>query len=246
MAAIEIKDLFKQYPKALVPAVDHISFSIADGIIAGLLGPNGAGKSTTLNIIGGLIHPSSGSVKVLGKRMPHAKDEVQSHIGFVPQTIALFGELSAWDNFYYIGQLYNLTKSEIKKRATQYLDALGLIEHADKRIIQYSGGMQRRANLIASLLHQPSILILDEPTAGVDIHSRAMLIDFIKQYNAQGHTVVYTSHNLDEAKKICEQIVIIDHGKVVVEGATQALIADTEKTDLEGVFLHYTGYRIRD
>jgi ABC-2 type transport system ATP-binding protein len=245
--AIEINELHKQYPGSWSPALDGLSLGVKENSITGLLGPNGAGKTTTINIICGLAQPDMGQAKVFGVDCISHTNAVRSQIGVVPQQIALFPNLTAWENFLYIGQLYGIDRSYIKDRAGQLLQRLGLEKHAEKRIQSFSGGMKRRANIIASLLHYPQILILDEPTAGVDVQSRAMILDFIQEYKQEGKTVLYTSHLLDEAEKICDDVVIIDEGKFIIEGTPQSLIHNTHDcTDLEDVFLHYTGHSVRD
>lgn len=245
--AIEIYELYKQYPGSWSPALDGLSLQVKENSITGLLGPNGAGKSTTINIICGLVQPDSGYAKVFSVDCVQHINAVRSQVGVVPQQIALFPNLTAWENFHYIGQLYGINRSHIKNRAGRLLERLGLDNHADKRVQRFSGGMKRRANIIASLLHYPQILILDEPTAGVDVQSRAMIMDFIKEYKEEGKTILYTSHLLDEAEKICDDVVIVDEGRFIIEGAPHALIHSTNDCNsLEDVFLHYTGHSVRD
>lgn len=245
--AIEIKELRKQYKGAWTPALDGLTVQVPLNKIVGLLGPNGAGKTTTINILCGLVHPDSGEARVFGVDAIAHTMAVRSQIGVVPQHIALFPNLTAWENFYYIGRLYDIEDKFIKKRGGELLERLGLDKHADKRINRYSGGMKRRANIIASLLHHPEILILDEPTAGVDVQSRAMILDFLKEYQQLGKTILYTSHLLDEAEKVCDEVAIIDEGKFVINGSPKDLIANTEGCKrLEDVFLHYTGHSVRD
>lgn len=247
MSAIEIIQLNKHYPDALTPAVDDLSLEVGFGKIVGLLGPNGAGKTTTINIICGLVIPDSGLATVFGVDCTKDTVSIRSQIGVVPQQIALFPNLTAIENFRYIGRLYNIEDKYINERSEELLDRLGLSKHADKRIYKYSGGMKRRANIIASMLHYPEILILDEPTAGVDVQSRAMILDFIKEYQERGKTILYTSHLLDEAEKVCDEVVIIDEGKFIISGTPNELIATTpDCRHLEDVFLHYTGHTVRD
>jgi len=168
-------------------------------------------------------------------------------MGMVPQQIALFENLTANENYRYIGRLYGLKDAVIDTRTKHLLSRLGLDKHAGKRIKDYSGGMKRRANIIASLLHEPNLLLLDEPTAGVDVQSRAMILDFLKEYRAQNKTILYTSHLMDEAEQICDEVVIIDDGKFIIAGAPKDLVANTENCKkLEDVFLHYTGRSVRD
>ncbi|MCD6062762.1 MAG: transporter ATP-binding protein [Flavipsychrobacter sp.] len=213
----------------------------------GLLGPNGAGKTTTINILCGLVLPDGGKAKVHGKDCVKDVLEIRRMTGVAPQQIALFSNLTAWENFRYIGRLYGLKESLITEHAGKLLERLGLEKHADKRVNRYSGGMKRRANIIASLLHQPELLILDEPTAGVDVQSRALILDFLQEYNSKGNTILYTSHLMEEAEQICDDVVIIDEGKYITSGAPKTLIAGTPDCKrLEDVFLHYTGHSVRD
>lgn len=245
--AIEIKDLKKQYKGSFVPALDGLSFSVKENQIIGLLGPNGAGKSTTMNILCGLVSPDTGMATIFGKDCFKHTEQIRAEIGIVPQQIALFPNLTAWENFKYIGRLYGIDDAIIRDRAFALLERLDLDKHADKRIKRYSGGMKRRANVIASLLHQPKLVILDEPTAGVDVQSRAMILQFLKEYQEHGNTILYTSHHLEEAEKICEEVVIIDEGKFIISGTPKNLIANTPDCKrLEDVFLHYTGHSVRD
>lgn len=245
--AIEIDNLYKQYKNAWSPALDGFSFFVKETMIIGLLGPNGAGKTTSINILCGLVTPDSGAAKIFGKDCVKEKLAIRQTMGVVPQQIALFGNLTAIENLNYIGRLYGLKEETIKQRSQYLLERLGLEKHSNKKINQYSGGMKRRANIIASLLHEPQLLILDEPTAGVDVQSRTMILDFLKEYNKTGKTILYTSHLLEEAEKICDEVVIIDEGKFVVNGTPKELIDKTTSCrNLEDVFLHYTGHSVRD
>lgn len=245
--AIQIIDLKKQYPQAIEPALDGLNLRVEENTIAGLLGPNGAGKTTTINILCGLVKPDSGSAYIMGMSSTKKVQSLRAKIGLVPQQIALFPNMSAIENFTFIGRLYGLKDNYIKKRSSELLERLGLEKHGDKRVSRYSGGMKRRANIIASLLHNPQILILDEPTAGVDVQSRAMILEFLKEYHATGKTILYTSHLLEEAEKVCTEVVIIDSGQLVTSGTPTSLISNTPHcNNLEDVFLHYTGHLVRD
>lgn len=249
-AAIEIRELRKEYKGAWAPALDGLSLKVRPNQVMGLLGPNGAGKTTCINILCGLVQPDSGKAMVFGKDCAREIEQIRRMTGVVPQQIALFDNMSAWENYYYIGRLYGMSLKDIRDIAGDLLERLGLKAHADKRINRYSGGMKRRANIIASLLHRPELVILDEPTAGVDVQSRAMIHDFLLEYHALGKTILYTSHHLDEAEQLCDEVVILDEGKFVVSGSPKALIEQTAReTDcrkLEDVFLHYTGHSVRD
>jgi ABC-2 type transport system ATP-binding protein len=245
--AIEIQQLRKQYKGAWSPSLDGLTLNVQQGTITGLLGPNGAGKTTTINIICGLVMPDAGTATVFGKDCTRDTNSIRAMLGVVPQQIALFTQLTAWENFRYIGRLYGLDEHAITAKAGKLLERLGLDKHANKRIGRYSGGMKRRANIIASLLHEPPLLLLDEPTAGVDVQSRALILDFLQEYNKQGNTILYTSHLMEEAERICDEVFIIDEGKNVVGGSPAQLIKDTENSHrLEDVFLHYTGHSVRD
>lgn len=245
--AIELRNLRKCYKGAWQPALDGLSLQVEKNQIMGLLGPNGAGKSTCINILCGLVVADSGTAKVMGLDCAKDIQNIRHQIGVVPQQIALFGNLTAWENFHYIGRLYGLSEKQIKDRAGYLLEQIGLEKHADKRIGRYSGGMKRRANIIASLLHQPSLVILDEPTAGVDVQSRSLIHKFLVSYHKEGNTILYTSHHLDEAEELCDEVVIVDEGKFILSGTPKDLIASTDGcSKLEDVFLKYTGHSVRD
>lgn len=244
--SIEIKDLYKQYSGVGNIALQGLSLSFPKGIIAGLLGPNGAGKTTTISIMCGLVVPDSGIVKVLGHDCQKEMALIKKKIGIIPQQIALYPQLSALENLTYIGRLYDVPEKELQIKIKDLLEQFGLWEHRKKKIIQYSGGMKRRANIIAGLLHDPEILILDEPTAGVDVQSRAMILDFLKAYHKIGKTIIYTSHHLEEAEQICDQIAIIDDGKLIAKASPAELIKNAAGCrNLEEVFLFYTGRSVR-
>ncbi len=245
--AIEIKDIHKNYKGAWTPALNGFSFYVEKNRIVGLLGPNGAGKTTCFNILCGIVKADSGIAQIAGKDCAKDLTAIGSVMGMVPQQIALFGNLTANENFDYIGRLYGLDRNTIASRKQHLLERLGLDKHAGKRVNAYSGGMKRRANIIASLLHDPDLLLLDEPTAGVDVQSRAMILDFLKEYRNRGKTILYTSHLMDEAEQICDEVVIIDAGKYVTRGTPKDLISKTTGCQrLEDVFLHYTGHSVRD
>lgn len=245
--AIEVVNLRKKYRGSLEPALSGLSFRALRGSITGLLGPNGAGKTSSINVLCGLIKADSGLAKIFGHDCDADQVLVRKRIGVVPQQIALFGTLTGRENFSYTGRLYGLGHTEIAQRSNHLLEALGLSQHADKRVSRYSGGMKRRANILASLLHQPELLILDEPTAGVDVQSRALILTFLKEYAASGKTILYTSHLLEEAEQLCDTVIIVDEGKKIIEGTPARLVADTpDSKRLEDVFLHYTGHSVRD
>jgi ABC-2 type transport system ATP-binding protein len=248
MTSILVQDLHKTYKGALEPSLKGLSFSFPKGAIVGLLGPNGAGKTTTISILCGLIKADAGQVKIFDQSQDAANREtIKQLIGIVPQQIALFPQLTAIENLVYFGNLYGLKGKLLRNRIDEYLQVFGLEKSGHKELHRFSGGMKRRTNIIAAILHQTQLLILDEPTAGVDVQSRSMILQFLREYNRQGVSIVYTSHLLEEAQTICQEVVIVDEGKAVLQGATDELITrHPECRNLEEVFLHYTGHAVRD
>ncbi|HPI54666.1 MAG TPA: ABC transporter ATP-binding protein [Chitinophagaceae bacterium] len=243
---IQVVDLYKKYPHAEHASVDSLSFSFTAGKIIGLLGPNGAGKTTTISILSGLIRDYQGQIHVLGSDTRKQAEQIRQKIGVVPQQIALYPTLSCRENLYYFGRLYQIPQASLMSIVEEHLVYFGLADHADKQVKQFSGGMKRRANIIASLLNNPELLILDEPTAGVDVQSRSMILKFLKAYNEKGNSIIYTSHLLDEAEQLCDEVLIIDHGKKVIQGSPKELIALNDCTNLETLFLKLTGNSLRD
>jgi ABC-2 type transport system ATP-binding protein len=243
---IEIQSLTKQYANTSAPAVKGISLHIREREIFGLLGPNGAGKTTTISMLCGLVKPSGGSVSVKGKRLSDHFHELRSEIGIVPQDIALYPSLSARENLEFYGAMYGVEKSVLKARIARWLDKMELSDVADRRVENYSGGMKRRVNLIAGILHEPTVLFLDEPTVGVDVQSRSAIIEHLRELNANGMTVLYTSHHMDEAEKFCTEVAIMDHGQVLIQGSPEKLIEAHAAKDLEEVFLKLTDKALRN
>jgi ABC-2 type transport system ATP-binding protein len=244
---IEIKDLTKTFKNATEPAVNGISFAINRNEIFGLLGPNGAGKTTTISILCGLFPPTSGKVLVDGKDLHTELSSIKNMIGIVPQDIALYPTLSARENLEFYGSMYGLHGGELKDKIETWLKKLGLVDAAKRRVSTYSGGMKRRVNLIAGVLHEPKILFLDEPTVGVDVQSRNVIIEHLKEINAAGTTIIYTSHHMEEAQNFCTRVSIIDNGKILTEGTPSELIRDNAgSTNLENVFLNLTNRKLRD
>lgn len=244
---IQINDLAKQYKGAETYSLNHFSLDIHKGEIFGLLGPNGAGKSTLISILCGLIDPTSGSFTIDGLTYAKNAFAVKKIIGVVPQEYALYPTLTARENLMYFGSMYGLRGNELKDKVVESLDFLGLLKFADKRIDTFSGGMKRRINLIAGILHEPKILFLDEPTVGVDIQSKNAIIEYLQRLNDHGTTIIYTSHHLAEAENFCTDIAIVDRGRVFAKNTPQALILQCENAkDLEDVFIALTGKELRD
>ncbi len=246
-AIIEIDSLVKQFRNAGEASVKGISFSIERNEVFGLLGPNGAGKTTTISILCGLFPPTSGTVKIDGRYLHEDLAFIRQIIGVVPQDIALYPTLSAWENLDFYGHMYGLKGKELKARIASWLEKLGLTQAAGRPVSGYSGGMKRRVNLIAGILHQPRILFLDEPTVGVDVQSRNVIIEQLKELNRAGTTIIYTSHHMEEAENFCTHVSIIDHGRILTGGSPAELIASHPGcNNLETVFLHLTNRKLRD
>ncbi|NQT77310.1 MAG: ABC transporter ATP-binding protein [Bacteroidetes bacterium] len=245
--AIQIDHISKTYKGSTQAALDDISLEIPSRARFGLLGPNGAGKTTSINILCGLLNYNKGSISIKGMKLEKKYKKIRRMIGLVPQDIALYDTLTARENLRFIGEMYGLKGKELKNRIEEYLEMVGLAHTGHKQIRNYSGGMKKRINLVAGILHQPEILILDEPTAGVDVQSRNMILQFLHEMNEKGTTIIYTSHYLEEAEGLCSSIAIIDYGKVIIQGETKEIIGSKkEYTNLESVFLHLTGRKLRD
>lgn len=244
-AAIQVNHLTKIYKDTGSPAVNNISFSVPSGSIFGLLGPNGAGKTTTISVLCGLIRPSGGNVELLGYTLAQS-EEIKKIIGVVPQDIALYPALTAFENLQYIGNMYGLKGRSLKENINTHLLHFGLQESANKAVGKFSGGMKRRINLIAGILHRPKILFLDEPTVGVDVQSRNVITEHLHQLNKSGMTIVYTSHLMEEAENLCTEIAIIDKGEIITSGKPKILIAESGSGNLEQLFLKLTGKKLRD
>lgn len=245
---IEIKYLTKIYKGSKVPAIDNINLNIEKGEIYGLLGPNGAGKTTTISILCGLFGATSGNVFIDGMEYQNAAEKIKNIIGVVPQEIALYPSLTARENLAFFGHMYGLKGKHLKNRINECLELFGLERNANRRIKTFSGGMKRRINLIAGILHNPKIIYLDEPTVGVDVQSRNVILEHLKKINKEeGTTIIYTSHYMEEAENFCSRVAIIDHGHIITEGRPKDLIGRKEEyTDLESIFLHLTGRDLRD
>jgi ABC-2 type transport system ATP-binding protein len=244
---LHIQQLSKKYKGAEYYSVSNLDLDIEEGEIFGILGPNGAGKTTLISMLCSLIKPSSGIFTINNLNYSNNKQELKQLIGIVPQEYALYPSLTAYENLSYFGSMYGLQGKALKESIHLYLEKMGLLEFANKKIEVFSGGMKRRINLIASVLHQPKILFLDEPTVGVDVQSKNVIIDHLKQLNKEGTTIVYSSHHLNEAEHFCTRVAIIDQGKVILKGKPKELIASNENAhNLEDVFITFTGEELRD
>jgi len=244
-----IKSLRKTFGSLV--AVDDVSFSIERGQLVGLLGPNGAGKTTTVSMIAGLVTPDRGEVLIAGRRLAGDTDPAKRRIGLVPQDVALYDDLSARDNLRFFGALYDFRGRALEERMANALALVGLADRARDKVKTFSGGMKRRLNLAAGLLHDPDILLLDEPTVGVDPQSRNAIFDNLETLKQRGKALLYTTHYMEEAERLADRIVVIDHGKVIADdtlaGLTGGVVAVAgQRPTLESVFLALTGRRLRD
>jgi ABC-2 type transport system ATP-binding protein len=219
---VAINGLVKKYGERV--AVQDVSFSIEEGEIFGLLGPNGAGKTTTLSILSTLFIPDEGIVTISGHDIVREARQVKRLIGSVPQELALYPTLSAWDNLAFFGRIYGLQGSELKGRVTTVLALVGLSDRAADAVQTFSGGMKRRLNIAAGLIHKPRILFLDEPTVGVDPQSRNFIFEHVERLNEEGMTIVYTTHYMEEAERLCDRVAIMDQGRVLALDTTKGLI----------------------
>jgi ABC-2 type transport system ATP-binding protein len=222
MIVLKIENVSKQY--GTFTAVDHLNLTIFQGETIGLLGPNGAGKSTTISMIATLFKPSSGEMTYKGKSIIKNPEVIQSDLGYVPQEIALYDRLSGYENLYYFGGLYGLNRQDLKMRIKEVSEIIGIKERLKHKVETYSGGMKRRLNIGVALMHQPKIIIMDEPTVGIDPQSRNHILETVKTLNQQGITVIYTSHYMEEISQLCKRIYIMDHGKIIAEGTQEALL----------------------
>ncbi len=245
---IQIKGLTKRYKHAAEPAVNKLDLEIEKKTVFGLLGPNGAGKTTTISIICNQINADSGTVTIDGKDLSADRERIKRIIGVVPQDIALYPNLSAYENLKFFGNMYGLSGNSLKDRIKKNMLDFGLEHKLHKKIKTFSGGMKRRVNLIAGILHKPQILILDEPTVGIDVQSKNVILEHLKNLNKNNDTtILYTSHLMDEAEQFCTQVGIIDEGKLIAVGNPKAMIEEYKTCyKLEDIYLLLTGRSLRD
>lgn len=227
---IEVKNLVKKYSEKT--AVDHLDLQIKEGIIYGLLGPNGAGKSTTINCMLGLLKSNEGSIKILGEEMSSNNLKLKANIGVIPQNVSVFEELTVYQNIDFFCGLYIKDKEERKKLVEEAIEFVGLGEYKKYTPKKLSGGLVRRLNIACGIAHKPKIVFMDEPTVAVDPQSRNSILEGVLKLKEQGSTIIYTSHYMEEVEQICDEVAIIDSGKVIAKGTTEELknmITDTEK-----------------
>ncbi|WP_425374510.1 ATP-binding cassette domain-containing protein [Mesobacillus boroniphilus] len=218
---MEVKQLSKRFKE--FDAVKSVSFSVRKGESFGLLGPNGAGKTTTIQMVSGLYPPSSGSIEIAGIDMVRQPKKAQGLLGIVPQEIALYQTMSARENLSFWGRMYGLKGNHLQKRINEVLEIIGLADRGKDKVQTFSGGMKRRVNIGAAILHRPELLIMDEPTVGIDPQSRSHILETVKRLNEAGMTIIYTSHYMEEVEYLCEKIGIMDHGEFITTGTISEL-----------------------
>lgn len=238
MNALDISSITFRYEEASDFALKNVSLSVPDRRIQALLGPNGAGKSTLMRIVTGQMRDYSGDVSVYGTKMPDRGALLS--IGYAPQPISLYTSLTARENLRFFGAMAGLTEEQIGLRTENLLERVGLTDHAEDQVATYSGGMQRRLNLAAALLHSPKLLLLDEPTVGVDPQSRNHIYDTLLELNAAGMTILLSTHIMEEAQRLCSSVTLVDKGEVIFNGPMSGI------SDLEKFFLEKTGRGLRD
>ncbi len=218
---INVSNLRKNYGS--IEALKGISFDIAEGEFYGMLGPNGAGKTTTISILSTILKPDEGQVRIAGFDLRSKPTECKRHIGVVPQEIALYDELTAYANLSFWGSLYDIPKQVLKTRIDETLLLFGLYDRRHDKVKSYSGGMKRRINIASALLHKPKVLFMDEPTVGIDPQSRNLIFEVISQLHKDGMTIIYTTHYMEEAERLCDRIGIIDNGQIIAQGSLDEL-----------------------
>jgi ABC-2 type transport system ATP-binding protein len=241
---IDVEELRKQYGDLV--AVDGVSFVAEPGQIFGLLGPNGAGKTTTISCISGLLTPTSGRVNVMGHDIVRDGTAARRHLGVVPQELALYLDLTAVGNLSYWGAAYGMARDALQRRVAEVLEMIGLADRARDRVSQFSGGMKRRLNFGCGIVHNPRVLLLDEPTAGVDPQSRVRLLELVRDQARRGTTVIYTTHYMEEAQDLCDRIAIVDRGKLLALGTLaelRGLVGEKDLVRLTGRFEPATATR---
>jgi len=244
---LQVKEITKRYDGNCV--VDHINYQVKEGEILGFLGPNGAGKSTTIKMITGIEDFDEGEVIVRGKKQVSTTKEFSQMLGVVPQDIAVYNDLSAYDNVSFFCSLYGYTRKELANRVEEALRFVGLWERRKDRPSKFSGGMKRRLNIACSIAHSPKLLIMDEPTVGIDPQSRNYIMEAIKTLNQRGTTVIYVSHYMEEIESLCDHIIIMDYGKILEDmqiGELKSKYAKQGLLNLEEIFLSITGKELRD
>lgn len=234
MNILEMKQVTKKFGDFI--AVDNLSLSVEEGEIFGLLGPNGAGKSTTIHMMAGLLSITKGDIEILGRNIAKHAKFAKSVIGIVPQDLAIYEDLTAYENVHFFAGLYGLRGGELKHRASEALEFVGLADKSGNIPRNFSGGMKRRLNIACAIAHRPKLIIMDEPTVGIDPQSRSYILNSVRKLNDMGSTVIYTSHYMEEVEEICTRVAIVDHGKIIAEGTKaelKAMVTDQKNVGIE-------------
>ena len=243
---LRAEGLTKSYPAMIQPAVAALNIKLERGELLGLLGPNGAGKTTTISMLSTLIRPDSGILSIANIDALQYPQRVRSMLGVVPQGLALYPTLTLHENLCFFGRLYGLRGSVLRQRIHECAEFVALADMLEKTIKTFSGGMKRRANLAAGILHQPELLFLDEPTVGIDPQSRHQILNNLRELNQQGMTMIYTTHYMEEVQQLCSRVMIVDGGTVLTQGSIASLLKQHKCDHLEELFLHFTGKQLRD
>lgn len=233
---LDVQHLQKTYDKK--PALKNVNLTVRAGTCFGLLGPNGAGKSTTMKILTGVVEADGGQVEILGLDASREQKSIRRQVGYVPQNITLYEKLSARENLYFFGEIYGIRGNELKQRVDQVLDVVGLANRDKDAVETFSGGMKRRINIAAALIHQPKLLILDEPTVGIDPQSRNHIFEMIRSLKSQGVTIIYSTHYMEEVEALCEDVAIIDQGEVIAQGTLHEVM---ERYSSKAVYVEAEG-----
>ena len=228
------------------PSLAGLDLAIPAGALFGLLGPNGAGKTTAISIMSTILKPTSGEVRIFGLDARRHGRQVKAMLGLVPQELAIYQPLTAKENLRFFGRLYGLSGVALKTRIAECLEFVGLADRGDQLVHTFSGGMKRRLNLAAGILHQPKLLFLDEPTVGIDAQSRNLILDRLAHLNGQGTTMIYTTHYMEEAERLCSEVAIIDAGRIVAAGKPGELMRAGGHASLQEFFFALTGRKLRD
>jgi ABC-2 type transport system ATP-binding protein len=244
--AIDIKNLGFHYPGNDGVTFSKLNLTVKKGERFGLFGPNGAGKTTLLSLMTGLLSAEEGSIHLLGLDVSKHNKEVNKLFGFVPQDFSFYQELSPVENLEFFGAWAGLNRQQIRKRTDELLQILGLENVRNKQVDKFSGGMKRRVNLAIGVMHDPAVLILDEPTVGVDVQTRHAIINYLMELNKNGTTLIYTSHQLSEAEGLCEEVALIDTGEIIVQDSLTNLLKEHRQDSLENLFLNLTGKEYRN
>jgi len=247
---IQVAGLYKSY--GATRAVDGVSFDVAVGETFGLLGPNGAGKTTTSHLLVGVLEPDAGEIRINGACDP-TRPNVRRQVGLAPQSLAVYPELTAQENLDFFGHVYGVSGALLRERVASALELVRLTEHRNRSVSSFSGGMQRRLNLACALIHDPPVLLLDEPTVGVDPQSRNHIFDNIEALKSKKTTILYTTHYMEEAQRLCDRVAIMDRGRILAMDTVAGLLekhgnpsAQRVAPNLETVFLGLTGHGLRD